>query len=182
MLKNAIVFVVIPVLLFYSCKDSEQADSEAVGGKKMEIKITSPAFEEGGLIPPKYTCDGADISPPLQWDAVPDGTKSIALISDDPDAPVGTWEPGYTGSYSACRPIQKNCRRTSRLMRLCPMEPNKGLPTLAESAMAAPAHQAAHTDISLRFTHSRRNLIWPPGLTKLSCSRRWKDISSVRDN
>ncbi|MHC4605092.1 MAG: YbhB/YbcL family Raf kinase inhibitor-like protein [Planctomycetota bacterium] len=57
----------------------------------MDIKITSSAFEEGGLIPPKYTCDGADISPPLQWDAVPEGTKSIALISDDPDAPMGTW-------------------------------------------------------------------------------------------
>lgn len=57
----------------------------------MEIKITSSAFEEGGLIPPKYTCDGADISPPLQWDAVPEGTKSVALISDDPDAPMGTW-------------------------------------------------------------------------------------------
>ena len=57
----------------------------------MEIIITSSAFEEGGLIPPKYTCDGADISPPLQWDTVPECTKSIALISDDPDAPMGTW-------------------------------------------------------------------------------------------
>ncbi|MHC4706923.1 MAG: YbhB/YbcL family Raf kinase inhibitor-like protein [Planctomycetota bacterium] len=57
----------------------------------MEIKITSPAFEEGGLIPARYTADGADISPPLQWEAVPEGTRSIALISDDPDAPVGTW-------------------------------------------------------------------------------------------
>ena len=57
----------------------------------MEIKITSTVFEEGGLIPAKYTCDGADISPPLQWEAVPEGTKSIALISDDPDAPMGTW-------------------------------------------------------------------------------------------
>jgi len=57
----------------------------------MEIKITSPAFENGGLIPPKYTCDGADISPPLKWDAVPQGTKSIALICDDPDAPIGTF-------------------------------------------------------------------------------------------
>ncbi len=57
----------------------------------MDIKITSSAFEEGGLIPPKYTCDGDDISPPLQWDAVPESTKSIALISDDPDAPMGTW-------------------------------------------------------------------------------------------
>jgi len=57
----------------------------------MEIKITSPAFEDGGLIPAKYTCDGADISPPLQWEAVPEGTESIALICDDPDAPVGTF-------------------------------------------------------------------------------------------
>ena len=57
----------------------------------MEIKITSSAFEDGGLIPAKYTCDGADVSPPLQWDAVPEGTKSIAFICDDPDAPMGTW-------------------------------------------------------------------------------------------
>ena len=57
----------------------------------MEIKITSSAFEDGGLIPAKYTCDGKDISPPLQWDAVPEGTKSIALICDDPDAPMGTF-------------------------------------------------------------------------------------------
>ena len=57
----------------------------------MEIKITSSAFEDGGLIPAKYTCDGADMSPPLQWDAVPEGTKSIALICDDPDAPMGTF-------------------------------------------------------------------------------------------
>ncbi|MHC4264873.1 MAG: YbhB/YbcL family Raf kinase inhibitor-like protein [Planctomycetota bacterium] len=57
----------------------------------MEIKVISSAFEEGGMMPSKYTCDGQDISPPLQWDGVPDGTKSIALISDDPDAPMGTW-------------------------------------------------------------------------------------------
>jgi len=90
-LKNIVVFVAVSILLFCSCKDSKQADSGAVGGKKMEIKVTSSAFEEGSLIPPKYTCDGADISPPLRWDAVPEGTKSVALISDDPDAPVGTW-------------------------------------------------------------------------------------------
>ena len=57
----------------------------------MGIKITSSAFAEGGLIPAKYTCDGADVSPPLQWEAVPEGTQSIALICDDPDAPMGTF-------------------------------------------------------------------------------------------
>jgi len=57
----------------------------------MEIKITSSVFEDGGLIPAEYTCDGADMSPPLQWGVVPEGTKSIALICDDPDAPMGTF-------------------------------------------------------------------------------------------
>ena len=57
----------------------------------MEITVTSSAFAEGGLIPSKYTCDGEDISPPLEWDSVPDGTKSVALICDDPDAPMGTF-------------------------------------------------------------------------------------------
>ncbi len=91
MLKNVVVLVVVPVLSFCSYKDSEYVNSKAEGGKKMEIKITSSAFEDGGLIPAKYTCDGTDISPPLQWDAAPEGTQSIALICDDPDAPMGTW-------------------------------------------------------------------------------------------
>ena len=55
------------------------------------MKVTSPAFQAGQAIPPKYTCEGADISPPLQWNGIPDGAKSLALICDDPDAPVGTW-------------------------------------------------------------------------------------------
>ena len=57
----------------------------------MEIKLTSTAFEEGEMIPEKHTCDGADISPPLVWSSIPENTKSIALICDDPDAPMGTW-------------------------------------------------------------------------------------------
>ena len=55
----------------------------------MELK--SSVFEAGGMIPKKYTCDGPDVSPPLSWSDVPVGTKSLALIADDPDAPMGTW-------------------------------------------------------------------------------------------
>ena len=61
------------------------------GGKIMTLTITSKAFSEGGMIPVKYTCDGEDVSPPLAISGVPEKTKSLALISDDPDAPGGTW-------------------------------------------------------------------------------------------
>ena len=57
----------------------------------MTLTVTSTEFEDGGMIPPKYTADGQDISPPIAWDGLPEGTKSIALINDDPDAPMGTW-------------------------------------------------------------------------------------------
>jgi Raf kinase inhibitor-like YbhB/YbcL family protein len=57
----------------------------------MAFIITSPAFKEGDLIPKKFTCDGPDVSPQLRWGDSPKGTKSFALIADDPDAPVGTW-------------------------------------------------------------------------------------------
>lgn len=53
--------------------------------------ITSPAFSEGELIPSKYTCDGSNFSPPLNWQDAPPSAKSFALICDDPDAPRGTW-------------------------------------------------------------------------------------------
>jgi Raf kinase inhibitor-like YbhB/YbcL family protein len=57
----------------------------------MALKLTSPAFPEGGAIPKQYTCDGKDVSPPLAWSDVPAATKGFALICDDPDAPAGVW-------------------------------------------------------------------------------------------
>jgi Raf kinase inhibitor-like YbhB/YbcL family protein len=60
-------------------------------GGRNEIRLTSDTFTAGQPIPTKYTCDGADVSPPLQWSAAPAETKSFALIYDDPDVPMGTW-------------------------------------------------------------------------------------------
>lgn len=57
----------------------------------MAFEIQSAVFTAGGTIPKKYTCDGPDVSPPLSWTEPPSGTRSLALIMDDPDAPVGTW-------------------------------------------------------------------------------------------
>ena len=56
-----------------------------------QISISSDAFENGSSIPVDYTCDEDDRSPPLLWQGLPDGTQSIALIVDDPDAPGKTW-------------------------------------------------------------------------------------------
>jgi Raf kinase inhibitor-like YbhB/YbcL family protein len=57
----------------------------------MQIKIKSLAFEDGGMIPSKFTCDGPDVSPALEWESVPENAKTLAIICDDPDAPMGTW-------------------------------------------------------------------------------------------
>ncbi|MHA2275763.1 MAG: YbhB/YbcL family Raf kinase inhibitor-like protein [Candidatus Kariarchaeaceae archaeon] len=55
------------------------------------MEVLSSVFNDGAMIPDKYTCDDIDISPPLKWSSVPDGTKTFAIICDDPDAPMGTW-------------------------------------------------------------------------------------------
>jgi Raf kinase inhibitor-like YbhB/YbcL family protein len=57
----------------------------------MPLMVSSPAFPPGGAIPSEYTCNGADISPPLTWSGLPDGTKSLVLVVEDPDAPSGTF-------------------------------------------------------------------------------------------
>jgi hypothetical protein len=79
----AILIGIIPISLILATLSS--------GGLDMAITITSSAFTEGAMIPKKHTCDGEDISPDLKWSGVPKEAKSLALICDDPDAPVGTW-------------------------------------------------------------------------------------------
>lgn len=62
---------------------------KAVDYKQMDV--SSSAFSAQGVIPTKYTCDGENVSPPLQIDHIPEEAKCLALIVDDPDAPVNTW-------------------------------------------------------------------------------------------
>ena len=77
--------------LFFLKGTTDGVYAKTRGGAKMEITITSTAFTHGGMIPREYTCDGRDISPSMAWAGVPEGTKSLAIICEDPDAPMGTW-------------------------------------------------------------------------------------------
>ncbi|MFH0985322.1 MAG: YbhB/YbcL family Raf kinase inhibitor-like protein [Candidatus Omnitrophota bacterium] len=64
---------------------------EAQGGKAQKLELRSSAFSEGERIPSDFTCEGADMSPPLAWSGVPDNAESLAIIVEDPDAPAKNW-------------------------------------------------------------------------------------------
>jgi Raf kinase inhibitor-like YbhB/YbcL family protein len=73
-------------LTLAGCNAAPAEDTQE-GEAEMAIQMSSAVFSEGSSIPRKYTCDGEDISPQLGWSGIPGGTKSLALIMDDPDAP-----------------------------------------------------------------------------------------------
>ena len=62
-------------------------NSEQLHGESQTMILRSSVFEDGGKIPEKYTCEGKDTAPPLEWDGVPENSRSLVLIVDDPDAP-----------------------------------------------------------------------------------------------
>ena len=91
-----LLFVILSAFILSSCgagstPSAQSSESLPEGDQDMPFKVTSDAFAQGETIPQKYSCNGQDISPPLQWDDVPSDTQSLVLIMDDPDAPVGTW-------------------------------------------------------------------------------------------
>ena len=67
------------------------AEGTVLSVQEKALGITSPAFREGEAIPDIYSCDGENVSPMIQWQSVPEGTASFALIMDDPDAPRGVF-------------------------------------------------------------------------------------------
>ena len=83
-----------------ACADKPKETKETA----MTFTLTSPAFANGERIPKQYTGEGTDSSPPLEWTDPPDGTQSLALICDDPDAPVGTWDHWLIWNLPADRP------------------------------------------------------------------------------
>lgn len=73
--------------LLAACSGDDPSTSQTT----MKLKLTSPAFAEGQPIPTRYIYNEENVSPALQWADVPLSAKSLALICDDPDAPMGTW-------------------------------------------------------------------------------------------
>jgi len=86
-MRNLWVLVVLLLVLVFSVPLALGEDAPKTEG----LKITSPVFENNGILPPRYTCDGKNINPPLMIKNVPRGAKSLALILDDQDAPRGSF-------------------------------------------------------------------------------------------
>jgi Raf kinase inhibitor-like YbhB/YbcL family protein len=76
--------------------------------EKNTLKVTSPAFENEGNIPSKYTCDGEGINPPLHISGIPEGAKTLAIIVEDPDAPNGTFDHWLAWNIPPENPIEEN--------------------------------------------------------------------------
>ena len=73
-----------------------------------KLIVTSPAFENNGFIPSKYTCDGDNINPVLLIEGAPEATQSLALIVDDPDAPMRTWDHWIVWNIPPTEKIEEN--------------------------------------------------------------------------
>jgi len=82
------IFIVILIAILILIPGCTQENSNYEVG---DMKLTSPVFEHNQMIPTKYTCQREDISPPLEISEIPEEAKSLALLVDDPDAPMGTW-------------------------------------------------------------------------------------------
>lgn len=80
-------------LVLTACESGRSAGDAGppLGAPPVTIQLSSPAFAEGAMIPRPFTCDGENVSPPLAWSEVPETTRSLAILCEDPDAPRGIW-------------------------------------------------------------------------------------------
>ena len=121
MLARAVPIMLLAALA--NCGAKDHAADDANGGIAVEnatldkLSLTSDAFRDRQRIPVQYTCDGADQTPLLHWGEPPPGTKSFALVIDDPDAPSGTFRhwgvydiPGSARAIDAGHPLGREAQ------------------------------------------------------------------------
>ena len=90
--KMKIALAAIMLFVTAACPGTSlRAENITDGRSRIMITLFSPAFKDGGKIPAKYTCKGENVSPQLSWPPPPQGTKSFAIVCNDPDAPSGNW-------------------------------------------------------------------------------------------
>jgi Raf kinase inhibitor-like YbhB/YbcL family protein len=122
-----LILVLIALAIFFaSCGGEDLAPKEFDPASSVlaVIEFSSPAFDGGDAIPEQYTCDGDDLSPPLRWSGVPAGTRSIAIVLDDPDAPghiFRHWSlydmPSATRSLKEAQPTTGELQNSTRQSR-----------------------------------------------------------------
>lgn len=105
-LQLAWIYRLLIFVVFFLIIGCAQKQDEVI--QMGELKLTSSAFKNEGRIPDKYTCMGEDISPPLEINGVPEGAKSLVLIIDDPDAPMGTWDHWVVFNIPLISKIEEN--------------------------------------------------------------------------
>lgn len=100
-MKRLLLLGIIGVLFYYwfSTVQEKKTLSQPTLPASI-IGVTSSAFSQGQLIPKQYTCDGANINPPLALSGIPTNAKNVVIIMDDPDAPSGTWTHWVTWNIS----------------------------------------------------------------------------------
>ena len=114
-----------------------------------QLKLISTVFSHNGHIPPKYTCEGDNVNPPLKVENIPDGTKTLALIVEDPDAPRGVLLIGFCGISHPMRQLQKEAILVSMAQIV-----------LEKPAMAVLVRLLVNIVISSEFLHWMMNSIF----------------------
>lgn len=150
------------ILLWRACEP-------VAGQTRVTIEVRSADFVNGSSIPRRYTCDGANLSPQLEWQTPPVGAKSFAFVMDDPDAPATS----FTGLSTTSRPVRINCPKALRRMARFPRALKREPPASAIRNTAALALRPASPIItSSGYTRSTFGSICRPAQPGSSLKRR----------
>ena len=157
------------------------AENPPSNGATMKLHLTTTAFAEGQPIPRRHAFDDQDLSPALQWSGVPPAAKSLALICDDPDAPMGTWVHWviYDLPPSHRRPFRRGAEIAGTGQWRQARDERLQAHRLRRALSAARQSRTATFSSSMRLT---RSPISSPASRKRICSRRWTAMSLPKDN